>query len=1044
MAAHAEVLAPRSWTATIRVQPGRKSLQTVTEAIGPRFAEASSEDVAKPNAAKLRVFISYSRKDAPFVDRLAKALEARDIEVFVDRRDLPFLTTWQDELVASIAASDAVVYVISPAAAESAWCQWEVNQVVNLKKRLAPVVAAATPVEALPEAVRAIQLLPMTEDVDFDRQSDILAKALKTDLRWIKEHTRIAERAYRWETSGRPDAALLRGPELADAELWISSRPRDAPEPTVLHREFVQESRLGEQGRMASEREQLDRTRRLQRRFAWALSAFSALVLTALIAVLWQTRSTFTREALVFASQAEQAWDRDECDRSARYALAGLPNTKSNPLTPWSPILEASLVRALWPCRLITRFAVANQQLYSARFSMDGKQVLISAGKEAVIMGLAWGNPIRRLADHTDEINDASFSEDGQRVLTASSDGTVRVWNAATGSEQLRLSVSDGEPVRTRFLSADMLIVSFNSTEAGKGLLQTWDASTGTGQGKIVTGSALFGDAQAFVTHGSWVVTRVDDKAVAVWDVSTSQKVVEVPGDDIQVLAAAFSPGGDRIIVGGSSHQAHVWNLAERKQIAELRGHENAVEVAAFSPDGQRIVTGSWDGTAKIWNATSGGIERNLAGHGGVVVCVAFSPDGALVVTASRDATVRIWDSRTGQPLGLMKGHDGPIRSCALTRDGTRAVTLSGDQTVRVWDTTRGHDILQLGGHTRWARSVAFSPDGKELATSSDDGTLRVWNADGHPIKLITTGTRSIEQLQFSPNGKGILTADGTATASLWDIESGQLVGRFVGHSGVVRSAAMSSDGSRVVTASGSELGEGDKTARIWDAVSRRELLRLEGHEDDVLFAAFSPNGKLVVTGGGDKTARIWDATTGALLKSLEGHGGAVYAVAFSPDGRLVVTGSADRAARIWEVATGRQRMTLKGHGGWVTSVSFNPEASRVLTAGPDNTARIWDVNTGIEVARLTSHGDAVRAAAFSPDGQRVATVGDGPTVQIWDVAFASIVHGPGVRTEACRRLAGATEFTDTEMLNPIFRSGNTTRDVCTGAGKVSIEALWR
>jgi WD40 repeat protein len=1019
-----------------------ESVQTVMEASGLPSAEVSSEDASRLDAGKLRVFISYSRKDAPFVDRLAQALEARDIEVFVDRRDLPFLTKWQEELVTSIAASDAVVYVISPSAAESEWCQWEVDQVVSLKKRLAPVVATVTPLEVLPEAVRAIQLLPMTEGVDFDRQSDILAKALKTDLTWIKEHTRIAERAYRWEASGRADASLLRGRELEDAELWISSRPRDAPEPTILHRNFVQESRLGEQKRMAREREQLNRTRRFQRRFAEALTALSALVLIALIAVLWQMRSTFTREAFVFASQAEQAWSRDECDRSARYALAGLPDTKSNPLTPWSPMLEASLVRALWPCRLVARFTFANQQLHSADFAADGKRAVVSAGKEIVIVDFASGTT-RRLAGHTDEINDASFSEDGQRILSAGSDGTVRVWNAVTGSEQLRLSIPDGDPLIAGFFAADRLIVSFSATDPTKGLLRTWDASTGRSLAEIATGSAFFGDTRAFATHGSWVLTKADDKSVAVWDVKTGQKVAEVPGDDIDVRAAAFSPGGERVVVGGSSHQAHVWNLVERKQIAELRGHENAIEAAAFSPDGRRIVTGSWDGTAIIWNATSGEIEWNLRGHDGAVVCVGFSPDGDRVVTASRDATVRVWDTRSGRLLGLMKGHDGPIRSCASSRDGTRAVTLSEDQTVRAWDTTRGRDVLQLLGHTSWVRSVAFSPDGKQLATSSDDGTLRLWSADdGHPIKSITTGTRSVEQLQFSSDGKVILTADGNATASLWGVESGQLIGQFVGHAGPVRSAAMSPDGSRVVTASGSELGEGDSTARIWDAVSLRELLRLEGHGGDVLSAAYSPDGKFVVTGGEDKTARIWDAMTGALLKSLEGHGGAVYAVAFSPDSRLVVTGSADGIARIWEVATGRQRMVLKGHGGWVTSVSFSRDASRVLTAGPDHTARIWDVNTGIEVARLASHDDAVRAAAFSPDGQRVATASDDGTARIWDVAFASTFHGLDVRTEACRRLTGATAFTDTEMLNPIFRSGNVTRDVCSGAGNVAIASL--
>src|SRR5262249_31367810 len=160
--------------------------------------------------------------------------------------------------------------------------------------------------------------------------------------------------------------------------------------------------------------------------------AFSALVLSASVAVLWQIRSTYAREALVFASESEQAWDRAECDRSARYALAGLPETKSNPLTPWSPVLEANLVRALWPCRLIARCAFPTQELHNGSFRTDGTRVVIAAGREAAIMDLASSDPVRRLVGHTGEINDAIFSDDGKQILTASSDGTVRVWDAVS------------------------------------------------------------------------------------------------------------------------------------------------------------------------------------------------------------------------------------------------------------------------------------------------------------------------------------------------------------------------------------------------------------------------------------------------------------------------------------------------------------------------------------------------------------------------------------------------------------------------------------
>ena len=86
------------------------------------------------------------------------------------------------------------------------------------------------------------------------------------------------------------------------------------------------------------------------------------------------------------------------------------------------------------------------------------------------------------------------------------------------------------------------------------------------------------------------------------------------------------------------------------------------------------------------------------------------------------------------------------------------------------------------------------------------------------------------------------------------------------GHDGPVQSAAFSSDGKRVVTASD------DKTARIWDAESGKEIAVLKGHDDLVRSAAFSSDGKRVVTASADKTARIWDAESGKEIAVLKGH----------------------------------------------------------------------------------------------------------------------------------------------------------------------------
>jgi tetratricopeptide (TPR) repeat protein len=199
---------------------------------------------ALQQAQKLKVFISYSRRDMAFADRLVTALESHDIEVMIDRRDLPLLEEWQNELIGFIRKADAVVYLLSPWSINSKWCQWEVEQVAGLNKRLAPIVAEALPADAnLPEVINRINFLFFTPPNDFEEQAGRLAKALGTDIGWVKEHTRLGELARRWDERSRPNRLLLPSGEIEDAERWAINRPREAPRPTELHTTFIHASR---------------------------------------------------------------------------------------------------------------------------------------------------------------------------------------------------------------------------------------------------------------------------------------------------------------------------------------------------------------------------------------------------------------------------------------------------------------------------------------------------------------------------------------------------------------------------------------------------------------------------------------------------------------------------------------------------------------------------------------------------------------------------------------------------------------------------------
>jgi formylglycine-generating enzyme required for sulfatase activity len=213
----------------------------------------------------LKVFISYSRKDLAFADRLVDALIRRGFDVLIDRRDLPKLQDWERELLGFIRHVDTVIFIVSSNALKSKICAWEVEQVRLHAKRLAPVVIENVDSASIPKEIARINYMFFLDDSAFEERCDELARALNTDNEWLKEHTRLGYLARRWVERGRPEEALIRGRDLDEADAWAARKPREAPIVTDQQREFLLAGRAAE--RAAIEKERLDsrKRQRLQR-----------------------------------------------------------------------------------------------------------------------------------------------------------------------------------------------------------------------------------------------------------------------------------------------------------------------------------------------------------------------------------------------------------------------------------------------------------------------------------------------------------------------------------------------------------------------------------------------------------------------------------------------------------------------------------------------------------------------------------------------------------------------------------------------------------
>jgi len=199
--------------------------------------------VKSEQQAKAKIFISYSRKDLAFADRLAAALKARGFEPLIDRSEIYAFEEWWQRIEALIIRSDTVVFVLTPDSVSSDVALKEVSFAASVNKRFAPVIRRRVDDKSVPKALAKLNFLFFDDDLRFEESTNRLAVALDTDISWIRQHTEFGEQARRWALAERPSGLLLRSPVLEQSEFWIASRPRGAPVPTEETRAYIGESR---------------------------------------------------------------------------------------------------------------------------------------------------------------------------------------------------------------------------------------------------------------------------------------------------------------------------------------------------------------------------------------------------------------------------------------------------------------------------------------------------------------------------------------------------------------------------------------------------------------------------------------------------------------------------------------------------------------------------------------------------------------------------------------------------------------------------------
>jgi WD40 repeat protein/DNA-binding XRE family transcriptional regulator len=796
--------------------------------------------------------------------------------------------------------------------------------------------AEAQDVETVLEAFAAERLLTLAAgSVEISHEALLTAWPLLRDT-WLAEthadriaRTRLHTTAADWERHSRDPSYLYTGTLLAAATetaTRIGADPARHPSLSQTERDFLHTSSHAH--------------RRTVRRRQAVIAGLLALTLTAVTA------------AGIAVHNAANTRHQHAIALSRQLAAESLNIDSTNPVTARRLAVAAWAVFPTGQAKSAMTALLAEQQ----------QQGMLPAGPSTVFA--------------------VAFSRSGNLLATAGADGTVRLWNPATGH-------AVGAPIHA------------SARHGVHGL--------------------------AFSPNGTLLATADGDGTVRLWNTATRRPVgapLHASGktkNRYGVRAVAFSRDGTLLATGGADGTVRLWNTATRRPVgAPLHASARyGVYGVAFSPDGTLLASVGGDNTVRLWQTATrrpvGGPHRTgsgpVVGGGGV----AFSPDGTLLASAGADGTVRLWHTATGRPDGapLQKSVSGfGVYGVAFSPDGKLLAAANGDGTMPLWNPATGRRArapIKATNPLNGVHGVAFSPGGTLLATALGDGTARLWNpATGRLIGAPFQINGGVAAVAFSPRGKLLAGGDGDGTIRLWVPVTGQPAGAPIqtgsAPDGGVITAAFSPDGTLLASA----LGDG--TVRLWNPATRRPAgptLHVTSARYGGSVVAFSSRGNLLATAGGDNMVRLWNPATGrrvATLRASAYYG--AHGVAFSRDGTLLASSGGDGTVRLWNPATGRLvRAPLQtGTGPYtgVYGVAFSPDGKLLAAGCGDGTVRLWDPATGHPLATLhiTSAQRSVDGVAFSPDGKLLVTgAGDG-TVRAWNPATRQPV-GVAIQTGA-------------------------------------------
>jgi WD40 repeat protein len=975
------------------------------------------------------LFISYSRKDKEFVRKLNDALDAKGIKAWVDWEGIPLSSDWMAEITRAIEGGDSFLFVISPDSLASEVCASELNLGLKYNKKLIPILYRdPNKGQAMHEKLASTNWVYLREQDDFDGTIPKLVEAINTDLGWVRQHTRLLQRAVEWDSKKRDSSFLLQGADLQEAEQWmVQAASASGREVVPMQVEYITTSRTAAEKR--------------QRNFLIGVSVAMVVSIALAIVAVFQWNSAVESQKIAVANEHKAATAQVVAEQNAEQAKLNAEEAKLN-----AEIAKQNEAEAK-----------ANENIASAERSAAQAQIL--QGKAArlydsTLLAIdSWLRTPSELAEdilrqnialippplyqmkHGNVITNMQISADKAMFVTPSKDGKACVWRFDTGENVFCVEHNGAVYDAVFTIDGKQLI-----TASADGRVSKWSMTDGSFVADLYNLPDVWMYDLTRTNDGRWLGVARSDGYASLYDLESDHEFTKVHIPGAEIYSVRFSPNDDWMGIAASNGAIKLWRIENT-----LTGptHEGEAFQIGFSPDSRWIVSVGEDSTARMGNVAQGG-TRFIIPHGDWVEDVIFSPDGSWFVTGSDDHRVYIWDTATAEEKLRMEQEDFVLK-VRISPDGNWIASTGEDKTARVWNAATGTEEFRIPLAGRGSM-LLFSPDNKKLIVGDQHGNVTGWDISTLASRVgMFEFSELVHEARFSPDGKWIsANAD---DKKVWLLEADQWQTTRIGTEGkpiiqakdLTYNTAFSPDSNWLVVAESDnnrallynlgaktqtkiDIGEAVQSVAfspksdqlliasvedqlvLWDLAKGEEIIR-HLNPGTILTAAFHPQKDWIAVGN---TAQIliFDSITGSIVFTLE-QPGDNQTLAFSNDGNWLASSTLQGVTQLWHWnGNGYEKKFDPFTSRAALALEFNPDTTLLAVGAANGSAYVIDLATGQEINRIL-HADKVSGVSFSADGSKLITVAR-KVVQVWDVASLPRLVLDDLAATACSRLSNA------------------------------------